>query len=146
MNKEILEFPISIYGNAEKINDVLTKQRCRIFYKGGNRNGTFISDTFADELISTLRYVPVKGIFDGEDYTDHGARRDEGRIYGIVPESFNFAWEPHLDDDGVERVYACCDVYLYTALYPEANQITNKSLSMELYEPTLEYHMASIIS
>lgn len=144
MNKDILEFPISIYGNAEKINDILTKYRCRIFYKGGNRNGTYINDDFAQELINSLRYVPVKGIFDGEDYTDHGQKRDEGRIYGIVPESFNFAWETHLDKDGVERVYACCDVYLYTALYSEANKIPEKGLSMELYESTLKYHMAII--
>lgn len=144
MNKKLLEFPISIYGEAEKVSDILTRQRCRIFYKNGNRNGTYINDEFAEELINTLHYVPVKGIYAGDDYTDHGARRDEGRIYGIVPENNNFAWEPHLDEDGVERVYACTDVYLYTALYPEASQITGKSLSMELYEPSLKYHMAII--
>lgn len=142
MNKKMLEFPISIYGQTEKVNDVLTKQRCRIFYKEGNRNGTYISDEFAEELISSLHYVPVKGIFNGDDYTDHGEKRSEGRIYGIVPETNNFAWETHLDEDGVERVYACSDVYLYTALYPEANDIAGKSLSMELYEPSLKYHMA----
>ena len=144
MNSSILEFPISMYGEAEKVNAVLTKQRCRIFYKQGNRNGTYITDEFAEELINTLHYVPVKGIYDGDDYTDHGQRRDEGRIYGIVPENNNFAWETHVDEDGVERLYACTDVYLYTALYPEASQIAGKSLSMELYEPSLKYHMAIV--
>ena len=142
MNKQMLEFPISIYGETERVNDVLTKQRCRIFYKEANRNGTYINDEFAEELISTLHYVPVKGIYESEDFTDHGERRDEGRIYGIVPETNNFAWEPHIDEDGVERVYACTDVYLYTALYPEASKIAGKSLSMELYEPSLKYHFA----
>ena len=140
MNKEVLEFPISIYGEATKVRDILTKQRCRIFYKQANRNGTYINDTFAIELINTLHYVPVKGIYENNDYTDHGNARNEGRIYGIVPENNNFAWETHLDEDGVERLYACTDVYLYTALYPEASQITGKSLSMELYEPSLQYH------
>ena len=140
MNKEVLEFPISIYGEATKVSDILTKQRCRIFYKQANRNGTYINDTFAIELINTLHYVPVKGIYENNDYTDHGNARNEGRIYGIVPENNNFAWETHLDEDGVERLYACTDVYLYTALYPEASQITGKSLSMELYEPSLQYH------
>lgn len=144
MNKELLEFPISIYGEAEKVNDVLTKARCRIFYKLENRNGTYISDDFANELISTLHYVPVKGIYEGNDYTDHGQSRTEGRIYGVVPESNNFAWETHLDEDGVERTYACSDVYLFSALYPEASEIVGKSLSMELYEPSLQYHMAII--
>lgn len=144
MNKDILEFPISIYGEAEQVNDILTKLRCRIFYKEGNRNGTYITDSFAEELINTLHYVPIKGIYENNDYTDHGARRDEGRIYGIVPETNNFSWELHLDDDGVERLYACTDVYIYTSLYPEARQITGKSLSMELYEPSLKYHMSII--
>lgn len=142
MNKDQIEFPISIYGNVEKFNDTLTKARCRIFYKGGNRNGTFITDEFAKELISTLHYVPVKGIHDGDDFTDHGTLRSEGQIYGIVPESNNFAWEQHLDEDGIERTYACTDVLLFTALYPEASEIVSKPQSMELYEPSLTYHMA----
>lgn len=140
MNKTQFEFPISIYGQAEPISEVLTKQRCRIFYKGCNRNGTYISDEFANELISTLAYVPIKGIYEYPDYTDHGENRSDGRIYGIVPQDFNFAWEPHLDKDGVERLYACCDVYLFTALYPEANQISGKGQSMELFPPSLQYH------
>lgn len=142
MNKNQIEFPISIYGTVEKFNDTLSKARCRIFYKGGNKNGTFITDEFAKELISTLHYVPVKGIYDTDDYTDHGEKRSEGRIYGIVPETNNFAWEQHLDEDGVERTYACTDVYLFTALYPEASEIVNKGQSMELYEPSLKYHIA----
>lgn len=146
MKKELLEFPVSIYGNVEPFNDTLSKARCRIFYKYGNRNGTYVTDEFADELVSTLPYTPIKGIYeyDTKDYSDHGQERSQGRIYGIVPEDNNFAWELHLDEDGVEREYACTDVYLFSALYPEANEIVGKSQSMELYEPTLEYHMAII--
>lgn len=142
MNKEQMEFPISIYGNIEAYNETLKKARCRIFYKGANRNGTFITDEFAEELISTLHYVPVKGIYEGDDFTDHGMLRSEGQIYGIVPETNNFAWESHIDDDGVERTYACTDVLLFTALYPEASDIISKGQSMELYPPSLKYHMS----
>ena len=144
MNKEIFEFPVSIYGNMEPVTDVLSRARCRIFYKGANRNGTFITDEFAKELISTLHYVPVKGIYEDNDFTDHGNSRSEGRIYGIVPESNNFAWEQHLDEDGIERTYACTDVLIFSALYPEAGEIVGKSQSMELYEPSLQYHAAVI--
>ena len=49
MNKSQIEFPVSIYGNVEKYNDIFSKARCRVFYKGANRNGTFITDAFADE-------------------------------------------------------------------------------------------------
>ena len=144
MKKSQIEFPVSIYGNVEKFNDIFSKARCRVFYKGANRNGTYITDEFAEELISTFKYIPVKGIYDGEDFTDHGTARSEGQIYGIVPEANNFAWEKHLDKDGVERTYACTDVLLFTALYPEANDIVSKSQSMELYEPSLSYHMSIV--
>ena len=146
MNKNLYEFPVTIYGNLEKYNDVLSKARCRIFYKYENRNGTYISDEFAEKLLSTLPYAPVKGIYSqGEgDYTDHGNERDEGRIYGIVPEQPNISWETHIDEDGVERTYACADVLIFTAIYKEASDIVGKSQSMELYAPSLKYHEAIV--
>ena len=144
MDKEkdnLTTFSLSVYGDITKYNEVLSKARCRIFYTGANRNGTFITEEFAEKLISTLPYVPVKGIYDTmkDDYTDHGRERYEGRIYGIVPENPNFAWEKHLDIDGVERTYACTDVYLFTGLYKqEAFDIVGKSQSMELYVDSIQ--------
>ena len=136
----IKEFPITVYGNLEKYNDVISKARCRIFYKKDNRNGTYITDEFAEKLISTIPYTPVKGIYDNfnEDYTDHGKERYLGRIYGIVPENPNFAWEEHEDEDGKIREYACVDILLFTALYEEAGDIVGKAQSMELYEPSIK--------
>lgn len=133
-------FPVQIYGKLEPYNDVLSKGRCRIFYKYDNRNGTYITDEFAEELVSSLPYTPVKGIFDDEkdDYTDHGEARDLGRIYGIVPETTNFAWEEHEDEDGVKRIYACCDILAFTGLYKEASDIAGKAQSMELYSPSID--------
>lgn len=133
-------FPVQIYGKLEPYNDVLSKGRCRIFYKYENRNGTYITDEFAEKLISSLPYTPVKGIYDNEkeDYTDHGEKRDLGRIYGIVPESHNFAWEEHEDEDGETRIYACCDILAFTGLYAEASEIPDKSQSMELYSPSID--------
>ena len=140
MNNINMNFPITVYGNLEKFTDVISLGRCRIFYKYGNRNGTYITDEFAEDLVKTLPYTPVKGIYELEDYTDHGERRSEGRIYGIVPgpQDMNFAWEKHLDEDGVEREYACVNVYYYTALYEEAGEINGKSQSMELYKKSVK--------
>lgn len=135
--KSVAEFPVTIYSNLEKYSDTITKARVRIFYKGINRNGSYISDEFAEKLISTISYAPIKGIYDGNDYTDHG-RREFGRIYGIVPDNPNFSWENFLDEDGIEREYACVDVLLYTALYEEAEKIIGKSQSMEIYDKTIE--------
>ena len=146
MDKTLYEFPVTVYGSLEKYNEVLSKARCRIFYKYENRNGTYITDEFAEQLLNSLPYAPIKGIYVAEegDYTDHGQERDDGRIYGIVPENPNVGWETHLDDDGVERTYACADVLIFTALYEEANEIVGKSQSMELYHPSLEYHEAIV--
>lgn len=142
MEKSFKEFSVQVYGDLEKYNEVLSKARCRIFYKYENRNGTFISDEFAEKLLSSIAYAPIKGIYEPteEDYTDHGEARDLGRIYGIVPENPNLAWESHLDEDGKERTYACVDVLIFTALYKEASEIVGKSQSMELYGPSLKYH------
>ena len=144
MDKTLCEFSVQVYGELNQYNEVLSKARCRIFYKYENRNGTYITDEFADKLLSSLSYVPVKGIYQGEDYTDHGQQRDQGRIYGIVPENPNISWEDFLDDDGITRTYACTDVLIFTALYKEASEIIGKSQSMELYAPSLKYHEAII--
>ena len=136
----IREFPITVYGNLTKYSDTISKGRCRIFYKYANRNGTYITDEFAEKLLSTIPYTPVKGIYDNfdEDYTDHGNKRSLGRIYGIVPENPNLQWEKHLDEDGIEREYACVDVLIFTALYEEASEILGKAQSMEIYEPSIK--------
>ena len=131
------KFPVTIYGDIEKYSETISKARCRIFYKYGNRNGTYITDEFADKLLSTVAYAPVKGIYSGEDYTDHGQERNEGRIYGVVPENPNITWEDFLDEDGVNRTYACVDVLLFTGIYKEANEIVGKSQSMEIYDKSI---------
>lgn len=139
-NNIITDFPVTLYGNLEKYSETISKGRCRIFYKYGNRNGTYITDEFAEKLLASVPYAPVKGIYDeyDEDYTDHGAKRSDGRIYGIVPAEPNIAWEDHEDDDGVVRTYACVDVLIYTGIYTEANEIIGKSQSMEIYTPSIK--------
>lgn len=135
-----LEFPVTVYGKLEKYNETISKGRCRIFYKYGNRNGTYITDEFAEKLLSTVSYAPVKGIYEADegDYSDHGTARSQGRIYGIVPENPNISWEDHVDEDGVTRTYACVDVLVFTGLYTEAHSIVGKSQSMEIYPPSIK--------
>lgn len=139
LDSKYLKLDVSLYGKNEPITDTLSKCRVRIFYKGLNRNRTYISDEFANQLIASLPYAPIKGIFDTEglDYNDHGERNSDGRVYGVVAAEPNFAWETHTDLDGVSREYACADVILFTALYAEANLISGKSQSMEIYRKGL---------
>ena len=140
-NLEIMnKIEVCIYSISSKFNETISRGRARIFYTGQNRNRTYITEEFAAKLLDTIAYAPVKGIWveDDEDFTTHGKSRDEGRIYGVVPSDYNLGWEVRLDDDGVERNYACVDVLLYTALYPEASEIIGKSLSMEIYPPSIK--------
>lgn len=137
-------FPVTVYqffDNDENSNEILLKARVRIFYKGLNANQTYIDDEFAEKLMSTVSYCPVKGIYneETEDFEDHGSDRQQGRIYGVVPEKHNFKWELHEDEDGVVREYACVDAYLYKGLYGlEVEKILDSSQSMELYPPSIK--------
>ena len=128
------ELEVTLYGDMHAYSDSISKCRVRIFYKGLNRNRTYISEDFANQLIDSLPYTPVKGIFDKDevDFGSHGEKNSEGRIYGLVMAEPNFAWEDHMDVDGVIRTYACADVLLYTGLYPEAKIIPESSQSMEI--------------
>ena len=134
-----ITFKVTTYGEFEQVTPTISKIRCRLFYKGKNRNGSYITDEFAEKLLSSLPYAPLKGIYQEEeqDFTDHGLTNSDGRIYGVVPQDAEVRWESHLDADGIERMYATCAVYVYTALYKEANEIVGKSHSMELYRPSI---------
>ena len=133
-------FQVTTYGEPVQVTPTISKIRARLFYKYENRNGSYIDDEFAEKLLSTLPYAPLKGIYEeeSEDFTDHGTANDQGRIYGVVPQEPEIEWVKHLDEDGVEREYASCAVYVYTALYTEANKIVGKSHSMELYPPSIK--------
>lgn len=132
-----LSIPVTVFGKLTPYNDVISKARVRIFYKGLNRNNTYISDEFAEKLLSTISYSPICGIYDDDDFTDHGGNRSVGKAYGVVPENPNITWEKHMDNDGVEREYACADVLLWTARYKEASEIPGKAHSMELYDKSI---------
>lgn len=139
-NNQPYAFDVKVYGELEPYNQVLSKARCRIFYKGENRNGSFITDDFAEKLLSTISYTPVKGIYEDEDYGEHGKGEKgnaEGKIYGIVPLEPNVKWEVHKDSDDEERTYACVDILLFTAIYEEAQEVVGKSMSMELYRKSI---------
>ena len=142
-----ITFSFNNIGELEKISPTISKARVRLFYTGLNRNGTYITEEFAEKLLATLPYSPVGGFWNesDEDFTDHGSictsekmRKEKFRAYGVVPEKNNLSWEDHLDEDGVIRKYACCDVLLWTARYSQAKEIPNKSQSMELYLDSIE--------
>ena len=140
MEKKI---PTTFVGEiAEELTQVspeISKTRLRIFYKGFNRNQGYVTDEFAEKLLSSLPYTPVVGIFNDlvKDFGGHNQDRNVAKIYGVVPQDPHFAWEDHLDSDGVTRTYACTDVYLFTGRYDAAKLIPGKQQSMELDTKTI---------
>ena len=110
-----------------------------VFTKYKNRNGSYITDEYADFLIksATRGNTPVVGFFDPEEqnWASHtGPKLANG--YGYV-ESFD-GWTPLQDTDGVTRDYAVFSVILFTDYYEEARKIKGQHQSMELNPETIE--------
>lgn len=140
MEKKIpTTFVGEIAEGLTQVSPEISKARLRIFYKGFNRNQGYITDEFAEKLLSSLPYTPVVGIFNDlvKDFGGHNQDRNVAKIYGVVPQDPHFAWEDHLDSDGVMRTYACTDVYLFTGRYDVAKLIPGKQQSMELDTKTI---------
>lgn len=138
MDRIPLTFQAEITQHSPMENSGFTLCRARVFYKGMNRNGSFIDDDFAQILINSASGCPVVGLWDTEkqDFTDH-SQSDRKRAYGFIPENPNFAWEEHYDYDGIERQYASFDIVLWTKAFKEANEIISHPLSMELNPDTV---------
>lgn len=140
MEKKIpTTFVGEIAEGLTQVSPEISKTRLRIFYKGFNRNQGYVTDEFAEKLLSSLPYTPIVGIFNDlvKDFGGHNQDRNVARVYGVVPQDPHFAWEDHLDSDGVMRTYACTDVYLFTGRYDAAKLIPGKQQSMELDTSTI---------
>ena len=110
-----------------------------VFTKYKNRNGSYITDDYADFLIksATRGNCPVVGFFDPEEqnWASHtGPKLANG--YGYV-EKFD-GWTPCKDTDGVTRDYATFSVILFTDYYEEARKIKGQHQSMELDPLTID--------
>lgn len=107
--------------------------KVRVFTKYANRNGSYITESVAQQLIesATKGNTPVVGFFDPstKSWASHsGPKLAKG--YGYV-EDF-IGWEPFQDTDGVTREYAVFSVILFTDYYEQAQKIMGQNQSMEL--------------
>ena len=58
------QLQVVVYEIKSKFNEISSIARARIIYKGQNRNATYITEEFAEKLLATVPYTPVKGIWD----------------------------------------------------------------------------------
>jgi hypothetical protein len=121
-------FSVDFITEPVKISDLISTVQVRIYYKGGNRNGSWITDVFAEKLNATLPHIPIVGSYnketgDFEDHSDNGQKR----AYGFIPNDAQLHWE---SNNG--KSYLVATAYLWTGYWEEAAKIVNKSQSMEL--------------
>lgn len=138
MNKQIPMYFDSVvvsspFKEISETNPNVGRLQVRVFTKYGNRNGSYITDAVADQLIqsATNGTTPVIGFFDPA--TDSWASHSGPTLangYGYV-EKF-VGWEPFEDTDGVTREYAVFSVVLFTKYFEEAKKIAGQNQSMEL--------------
>lgn len=114
-----------------------------VFTRYGNRNGSYITDQYAEYLISTAPDRPVVGFFDREsqDWQGH-VGPTLASAYGYV--DYFVGWQPFTDSDGVEREYAVFSVVLFSDYFEEARHILGKAQSMELDPNSIEGDWANI--
>ena len=119
------------------INPLMSKCDIKVFYIGGNRNQTFITQEVAVEIGKTLRGAPIVGYFreSKEDFTDHGEKiiiDDEGIKfqcqtipYGFVSPDAKVWFQNFEDDDGMGNTvihkYLMTTGYLWTDQFPESS-------------------------
>ena len=139
---------VVVASPIERISDSepnLGRLRVGVFTKYGNRNGSYITDAVAEQLISSATdgNTPVVGFFDPETKTWAGHTGPTlANAYGYV-ESFE-GWEPFQDTDGETRDYAVFSVVLFTKYFDEASQIVGQHQSMELSIDSIDGDWADI--
>lgn len=127
---QVMNSPITAISSTEPNTGRL---KVAVFTKYANRNGSYITDAVAEQLITsaTRGNTPVVGFFDPEtqSWASHtGPTLANG--YGYV-EDF-LGWETLTDTDGVARDYAIFSVVLFSEYFSEAQKIAGQHQSMEL--------------
>ena len=126
-------------------NPELGRLKVGVFTKYGNRNGSYITDEIAEQLIAsaTMGNTPVVGFFDPESKSWAGHTGPLlASAYGYV-ESFE-GWQPFTDTDGVEREYAVFSVVIFNKYFDEAKLVVGQHQSMELDRNSIEGDWANI--
>lgn len=110
--------------NAKRVN-------VGVFYKYGNRNGSYITDEMAQHFINNCHGIPLVGFYDGDTSSWAGHTGPKlARGYGYV-EDF-IGWTQRTDTDGVTRDYATFSVVTFSDYFEEVKSIRGLNQSMEL--------------
>lgn len=124
--------------DLESQNGKYSKAKLKVFYIGETPDHRLFSRDFAEQVVQTLPLTPVVGYYD-EDEEDFIGHNKTQYVYGLVPETAEFAFETQ--EDGTE--WLVTDVILYTGrndnIGEVAKKIVGKQHSLELNPDTLKY-------
>ena len=156
MKKKIYSLPVQ-YSNSKQISKLIKEYTVSILYENGNRNGSWFDREVVDQMVNSLRGVPIIGKWNEEnsDFLDHGElvsylnngeldfKKESLPSYGYIPETAEVWWEKRLDKDNVEREYLCTKAYTWNGRYPQLNVLDEgkNNLSMELDPDSVEGDM-----
>ena len=141
MSREIpTRFDVSfVEGSFHSTDDPeIQLGRVRAFYKYSNRNGSYITDEYAEKLSLSAYMKPVFGCYSHEhgDFLGHEGPENVKSYGFVIPGSLK--WEDHLDNDGIVRTYATYDVLVWAEYWEEAKYIFQKAQSMEIDKNTVQ--------
>lgn len=90
-------------------NEVFSRGKLKVFYKGETADHRYFSDAFAEKLLKSLPYTPIVSYYD-EEAKDFRGHAPEQAIYGIVDP----CKQPHFETDDGGKQWCVCDVVIYT--------------------------------
>lgn len=142
MKKKTINFSwpatLSFSTDNSNENELFTRGKLKVFYKGETADHRYFSKEFSEELIKSLPYTPVVSHYDEDkdDFVGHATQQD---IYGIVDPCGEVSFET--DDKNVN--WCVCDVVFYTKRPDKVGEIAKKieghSQSLELDPSTVKY-------
>lgn len=95
--------------NDDTPNEVFSRGKLKVFYKGETADHRYFSDAFAEKLLKSLPYTPIVSYYD-EEAKDFRGHAPEQAIYGIVDP----CRQPHFEKDDDGKEWCVCDVVIYT--------------------------------
>lgn len=132
-------FSVDMLGEPSRINNMFSKGRARIFYKGINRNRSIIEGEVANKLAATIAGCPIIGLYnyETEDFEGHDPIAS---AWGFIPLDPKSEWVEFYDENNQRREYLETDVIIWDGRFEEAQSILKdqKHLSMELNRDTLK--------
>ena len=96
-------------NDDETPNEVFSRGKLKVFYKGETADHRYFSDAFAEKLLKSLPYTPIVSYYD-EEAKDFRGHSPEQAIYGIVDP----CRQPHFEKDDDGKEWCVCDVVIYT--------------------------------